>query len=30
MNTNATAEERVAIVTDASTGMGLGITQPLL
>ena len=30
MNTNTTTEKRVAIVTGASSGMGLGITQALL
>jgi NAD(P)-dependent dehydrogenase (short-subunit alcohol dehydrogenase family) len=30
MNTNATTKKRVAIVTGASSGMGLGITQALL
>jgi NAD(P)-dependent dehydrogenase (short-subunit alcohol dehydrogenase family) len=30
MNTNTTTKKRVAIVTGASSGMGLGITQGLL
>ena len=30
MNTNTTTKEKVAIVTGASSGMGLGITQALL
>jgi hypothetical protein len=30
MNTNTTIKKRVAIVTGASSGMGLGITQALL
>jgi len=30
MNTNTTTKKRIAIVTGASSGMGLGITQALL
>jgi NAD(P)-dependent dehydrogenase (short-subunit alcohol dehydrogenase family) len=30
MNTNTTTKKQVAIVTGASSGMGLGITQALL
>jgi NAD(P)-dependent dehydrogenase (short-subunit alcohol dehydrogenase family) len=30
MNTNTTNEKQVAIVTGASSGIGLGITQALL